>query len=76
MKVVYEDTPLLNSTHGASVQNMLDGPYAIPPVHLGDSEHALLLADGSSIIFTPGIFNDILGRIIQRGRGEAREESS
>ncbi|KJA24762.1 hypothetical protein HYPSUDRAFT_135732 [Hypholoma sublateritium FD-334 SS-4] len=50
------------------VQVMIDGPYGGCSVDLGEHETALLFAGGSGITFTLGVLDDIVGRIVRRGR--------
>jgi ferric-chelate reductase len=53
---------------GVPVQVMLDGPYGGCSIDLGDSENALLVAGGAGITFTLGLLDDIVGRVVKRGR--------
>ena len=50
------------------MQVMIDGPYGGCSVDLGEHETALLFAGGSGITFTLGILDDIVGRVVRRGR--------
>lgn len=50
------------------VQVMLDGPYGGCSIDLGEHETALLFAGGSGITFTLGVLDDIVGRVVRKGR--------
>ena len=50
------------------VQVMIDGPYGGCSVDLGEYETALLVAGGSGITFALGVLDDIVGRVVRKGR--------
>jgi ferric-chelate reductase len=53
---------------GRHVQVMLDGPYGGCSLDLGAHEHVLLVAGGSGLTFVLGVLDDLVGRIVRKGR--------
>jgi len=51
-----------------NVMVMIDGPYGGISFDLGRYDTVLLVAGGAGVTFTMGVLDDLVGRIVRRGR--------
>ena len=66
--VTKTEKPQDNAIIGAPVQVMIDGPYGGCSIDLGEYESVLLFSGGSGVMFTLGMLDDIVGRVVRLGR--------
>lgn len=63
-----EDRCCDDKVEGRNVMVLIDGPYGGISFDLGRYESVLLVAGGAGITFTMGVLDDLVGRIVRRGR--------